>query len=145
MSDARATAPLRDLLGEALPDRPFRVELWDGSELPNTVNGHGPVFTVHSPMALSHMLRSPSQLGLGRAYVAGAITVSDVDEALDLLDTYEAPPIDRKTMARLAAAAVRAGALKGLPRMPRATPISAGSSAAATWKSMMSPSSTGPC
>jgi cyclopropane-fatty-acyl-phospholipid synthase len=120
MSDATATAPLREILGEALPERPFRIELWDGSELPNTVNGSGPVFTVHSPLALSHILRAPGQLGLGRAYVAGAITVDDVDDALDLLDTYKPPPIDKRTLARLAAAAVRAGALRGIPRMPTA-------------------------
>ena len=112
-----STAPLREALGEALPERPFRVALWDGSELPST-SGDGPVFSIRSPVALGHVLRSPGQLGLGRAYVAGALDVDDVDEVLALLDGYDPPPIDARTKGRLAAAAVRAGALKQLPKPP---------------------------
>ena len=112
-----STAPLREALAEALPDRPFRVELWDGSELPST-SGDGPVFSVRSPVALGHMLRAPGQLGLGRAYVAGALDVDDVDKVLALLDGYSPPPVDARAKGRLAAAAVRAGALRRLPRTP---------------------------
>jgi cyclopropane-fatty-acyl-phospholipid synthase len=112
-----STAALRDALAETLPERPFKVELWDGSELPSTT-GDGPVFAVRSPLALSHMLRSPGQLGLGRAYVSGALEVDDVDKVLALLDGYSPPPIDARTKARLAAAAARAGALKQVPRTP---------------------------
>ncbi len=112
-----STAPLREALAEALPERPFRVELWDGSELPST-SGDGPVFSLRSPVALGHMLRAPGQLGLGRAYVAGALEVDDVDKVLALLDGYEPPPVDARAKARLAAAALRAGALKQIPRTP---------------------------
>jgi cyclopropane-fatty-acyl-phospholipid synthase len=112
-----STAPLRDTLAEALPERPFRLTLWDGTELPATT-ADGPVFSVRSPVALGHMLRAPGQLGLGRAYVAGAVEVDDVDKVLALLDRYKPPPIDAATKARLAAAAVRAGALKQLPKLP---------------------------
>jgi cyclopropane-fatty-acyl-phospholipid synthase len=112
-----STGPLRETLAEVLPERPFRVALWDGTELPST-SGDGPVFSVRSPVALGHMLRSPGQLGLGRAYVAGALDVDDVDKVLALLDGYSPPPIDVRTKARLAAAAVRAGALKRLPKTP---------------------------
>ena len=28
-----STQPLRDVLAEALPERPFRVELWDGEDV----------------------------------------------------------------------------------------------------------------
>jgi cyclopropane-fatty-acyl-phospholipid synthase len=112
-----STAPLREALAEALPERPFRVELWDGSELPPT-SDDGPVFSVRSPVALGHMLRAPGQLGLGRAYVAGALDVDDVDKVLALLDGYDPPPVDARAKARLAAAAVRAGALRRLPRTP---------------------------
>jgi cyclopropane-fatty-acyl-phospholipid synthase len=112
-----STAPLREALGEALPDRPFRIALWDGTDLPST-SGDGPVFSVRSPVALGHVLRSPGQLGLGRAYVAGALEVDDVDKVLALLDGYDPPPIDARTKARLAAAAVRAGALKQVPKPP---------------------------
>ena len=112
-----STEPLREALAEALPERPFRVTLWDGTELPST-GTNGPVFSVRSPVALGHMLRAPGQLGLGRAYVAGAVDVDDVDKVLALLDRYEPPPIDARSKARLAAAAVRAGALKRVPRTP---------------------------
>ena len=93
-----STAPLREALAEALPERPFRVELWDGSELPST-SGDGPVFSVRSPVALGHMLRAPGQLGLGRAYVAGALDVDDVDKVLALLDGYSPPPVDARAKA----------------------------------------------
>jgi cyclopropane-fatty-acyl-phospholipid synthase len=112
-----STTQLRSLLTEALPDRPFKIELWDGTEVASTT-GDGPVFSVRSPVALGHMLRAPGQLGLGRAYVAGALEVDDVDRVLELLDDYSPPPIDAKAKARLAAAAVRAGALSDVPRVP---------------------------
>jgi cyclopropane-fatty-acyl-phospholipid synthase len=112
-----STAPLRAAVSEALPQRPFRVTLWDGTELPST-SGDGPVFSVRSPVALGHMLRAPGQLGLGRAYVAGELDVDDVDKVLALLDGYSPPPIDARAKGRLAAAAVRAGALKQLPKPP---------------------------
>jgi cyclopropane-fatty-acyl-phospholipid synthase len=114
-----STAPLRAALADALPDRPFRLSLWDGTELPST-SGDGPAFSVRSPLALGHMLRAPGQLGLGRAYVAGALEVDDIDEVLALLDGYDPPPIDAKAKGRLAAAAVRAGALRHVPRTPAA-------------------------
>jgi cyclopropane-fatty-acyl-phospholipid synthase len=112
-----STAPLRAALTDALPDRPFRIELWDGSELPST-SGDGPVFSVRSPVALGHMLRSPGQLGLGRAYVAGALDVDDIDKVLALLDGYSPRPVDARAKLRLAAAAARAGALTRVPRTP---------------------------
>ena len=33
MNTMRATAPLCEALAQALPERPFRVDLWDGSTL----------------------------------------------------------------------------------------------------------------
>jgi cyclopropane-fatty-acyl-phospholipid synthase len=112
-----STTQLRSLLAEALPERPFKIELWDGTEVAST-SGDGPVFSVRSPVALGHMLRAPGQLGLGRAYVAGALEVDDIDRVLELLDGYSPPPIDAKAKARLAAAAVRAGALSEVPLVP---------------------------
>jgi hypothetical protein len=40
MSARHATGPLREALAQALPERPFRVELLDGSTLAPT-NGAG--------------------------------------------------------------------------------------------------------
>jgi cyclopropane-fatty-acyl-phospholipid synthase len=119
VSQAKTTA-LREVLAQALPVRPFRIELWDGSELASTNGNGGPVFTVRSPRALGHVLRAPGQLGLGRAYVSGEIDVDDMDATLDLLDGYTVPSLDAAGKARLAAAAIRAGALRSVPRPPAA-------------------------
>ena len=120
MSSERATFPLREALARALPERPFRVELWDGSALPATNGAVGPTFRVRSARALGHVLRAPGQLGLGRAYVSGEIEVDDIDALLELLDGYAVPPLDTRAKARLAAGAVRAGALRLVPRAPAA-------------------------
>jgi cyclopropane-fatty-acyl-phospholipid synthase len=118
VSAGRTTLPLRETLAQAFPERPFRVELWDGSNLPPVSSSDGPTFRLRSPRALGHVLRAPGQLGLGRAYVSGDIEVDDVDAVLELLDAYRVPPMDARTKARLAAAAVRAGALGSVPRAP---------------------------
>ena len=119
MSRGAATAPLRSALAAALPERPFTVELWDGTSVPATI-GSGPVFRVTSPRALGHVLRAPGQLGVGRAYVTGGLEVDDIDAALALLDRWQAPPVAWGERLRLAGAAVRAGALTAVPRTPAA-------------------------
>ncbi len=113
------TQPIREELTRALPDRPFTVEFWDGSQLPST-NGGGPRFSVRSPAAFAHALRAPGQLGLGRAYVSGELEVDDVDAVLDLLDSWQPPAIDGAARARLALAAARASGLQLPPRPPQA-------------------------
>ena len=40
------TASFRSALEDALPERPFRVVLWDGSEVPPTQPNGGPTFTA---------------------------------------------------------------------------------------------------
>ena len=110
-------APLRRALEEALPDRPFSLRFWDGSELAAT----GPEatrFTVRSPAAVAHLLRAPGQLGLGRAYASGELEADDLDGVIDLLDTFKAPAIDRRRRLRLTLAAARACGLTAPPRIP---------------------------
>jgi cyclopropane-fatty-acyl-phospholipid synthase len=108
--------PLRRELAQALPERPFALRFWDGSELAPTTSG-GPTFTVRSPAAVAHLLRAPGQLGLGRAYAAGELEADDLDRVIGLLDTFEAPTIDTRTRLRLTLAAVRACGLTA-PRVP---------------------------
>src|SRR5215203_1507196 len=112
------TQPFIEELERALPSRPFAVEFWDGARLAST-NGGGPTFSVLSPDALAHALRTPGQLGLGRAYVSGELAVDDLDEVLELLDSWKPPPLDRRAQARLALAAVRATGLVRPPGVPR--------------------------
>jgi cyclopropane-fatty-acyl-phospholipid synthase len=109
--------PLRRELAQALPERPFALRFWDGSELEPTVPG-GPVFTVRSPTAVAHLLRAPGQLGLGRAYAAGELEADDLDRVIGLLDTFEAPAIDTRRRLRLTLAAVRACGLMAPPPIP---------------------------
>ncbi len=113
------TGPLRREIERQLPERPFRIELWDGSAVAAST-GDGPVFTVRSPRAVAHALRAPGQLGLGRAYVSGELEVDDVDRVIPLLDGWEPPPLGRGARARLMLAALRACGLTRPPAPPRA-------------------------
>jgi cyclopropane-fatty-acyl-phospholipid synthase len=111
------TAPLRRELEAALPQRPVSIAFWDKSTVAAT-EADAPTFTVHSPEALAHVLRAPGELGLGRAYVLGLIDTDDIDEALRIVDTFEAPKFSPTQIARLAAAILQACGLTKLPRPP---------------------------
>jgi cyclopropane-fatty-acyl-phospholipid synthase len=98
---------LRTELARSLPDRPFSVGFWDGSELPAT-RGDGPRFEVRDPSAVAHVLAAPGQLGLGRAYVAGKLDAEPLDAVMPLLDNWEPPPLPPAARVRMVLAAVRA-------------------------------------
>jgi len=101
------TALLRAQLARVIPQRPFHLRLWDGSHLPATTDG-APEFRASSPAAVAHFLRSPDQLGLGRAYVEGVLSVDDLDAAFAVVDTWEPPPVRAADRVLLIAAAVTA-------------------------------------
>jgi cyclopropane-fatty-acyl-phospholipid synthase len=111
--------PLRDEIARVFPDRPFAVEFWDGSSLPAT-NGGGPTFRVQSREAVAHALRAPGQLGVGRAYVTGHITVDDLDAAMNVVTNWQPPAVERKDQAKLALAALRAAGPMLQPSSPAA-------------------------
>jgi cyclopropane-fatty-acyl-phospholipid synthase len=113
------TAPLRDELQAALPERPFAVSFWDGSSVAATVPG-APTFSFRSPRAIAHILRAPGELGLGRAYVAGLVEVDDIDAALRVVDSWEPPELTIRARAGLGLALVRACGLVRPPRVPAA-------------------------
>ena len=112
------TAPLCAELESVVPERPFRVEFWDGGSLAPSNGAGGPTFYVRAPAAIGHLLRAPGQLGLGRAYVSGSVEVDDLDAALDVLDSWSPPQLDRGARLRLAGALVRAHGLRPPPRRP---------------------------
>lgn len=113
-----ATAPLRRRLERAFPDRPFTIELWDGSRIPAT--RHGPTLTIRSRRAIGHLLRAPGELGLGRAYVCGEIDVDDLDGIVSLLGRWRPPALGWAGRLRLGSAAVRAAGIRRLPPPPAA-------------------------
>ena len=113
------TAALRRELERSLPDRPFAVELWDGTRVPST-DGDGLRFVLREPRAIGHILRAPGQLGVGRAYVSGALDVDGLDAVMPFLDSWRPPPLDRPDRARLALAALRAAGIAPPPRPPHA-------------------------
>jgi len=112
------TDGLRRGIERALPDRPFTIELWDGSRVPST--RHGPTLSVHSPRAIGHLVRAPGELGLGRAYVCGELDVDDLDGIVALLGRWQPPSLGLFRRARLAASAIRAAGLRPLPPPPAA-------------------------
>ena len=105
------TEPLRKELARALPQRPFALSFWDGSELPATEDG-APTFLIRGPEAFSHLLRAPGELGLGRAYALGLIDTDDIDGAMLLVDGYEPPKPGLLQVARLALAVLRGAGYK---------------------------------
>ncbi|MGZ4322963.1 MAG: class I SAM-dependent methyltransferase [Solirubrobacteraceae bacterium] len=111
------TSPLRHELESALPRRPFTVRFWDGTAVRAT-EPDAPTFTLRSPRALAHALRAPGELGLGRAYADGELEVDDLDGALRIVDTFEAPPLSWGARVRLGVALVRACGVVVPPKPP---------------------------
>lgn len=112
------TTRLRRELQRTLPTRPFAVELWDGTSVPATSDNGHPTFQVRSPQALAHVLRSPNQLGIGRAYVSGHLDVDDLDGALQVVTGWEPPPLERADQVRLGLALARATGITRPPEIP---------------------------
>jgi cyclopropane-fatty-acyl-phospholipid synthase len=111
------TAPLRHELQRVLPDRPFRIRFWDGSEVPATTEA-APAFVIRAPGAIAHVLRAPGRLGLGRAYVEGSLDAEDLDSAFGVVDSWEPPSVAPADRARLTAAAVAAAVTALRPSRP---------------------------
>ncbi len=71
---------------------PFRVEAYDGSIAPPSVDSTANTLTLKilNREALTRFVTHPGELGLARAYVAGDV---DVDGDLDLLFEISPPPL----------------------------------------------------
>lgn len=89
-----------------MPDRPFNIAFWDGTTVEGTSPGATLTFT--SPRAIGRVLRSPGELGLGRAYALGEIEIDDLDAVIGLLGRWKAPPMGPVSKLRFAFAALRA-------------------------------------
>jgi cyclopropane-fatty-acyl-phospholipid synthase len=114
-----STVRFRRDLARLLPDRPFELRFWDGTAVPAT-RGPGATLVIRSPRALAYALHAPGQLGLGRAYVAGAIDVDDLDALVTVADTWQPPPLPLRARARLLLDAARAAGTLSSPAVPAA-------------------------
>jgi cyclopropane-fatty-acyl-phospholipid synthase len=113
----RVSSPLAREVQRLFPSRPFNLRFWDGNAVPASMPG-APTFFLRRPVALAHFLAAPGTLGLGRAYVEGALEVDDLDGAFVTVDSWEPPPLSLGERARLGAALALAAAPGGLPRRP---------------------------
>jgi cyclopropane-fatty-acyl-phospholipid synthase len=112
-----STIRFRRDLAHLLPDRPFELRFWDGTAVPAT-RAPATTLTLRSPRALAYALHAPGQLGLGRAYVAGALDVDDLDALVTVADTWHPPPLPLRARARLMLDAARAAGTLSAPRVP---------------------------
>lgn len=101
----RLAAMAGRVLGGELP---LRLRVWDGSEAGPV---GGPVLVVHRRRALRRLLRSPGELGLTKAYIAGDVEIDgDLAEALSALWSLpEAGAVPQVAGARLLGRAARLG------------------------------------
>src|SRR5688500_8623591 len=90
--------------------RPVGLRFWDGSELPGPLDA--PTIVVKSPRAIARVIHERSELGFGRAWVAGELDVDgDVAEVLTQASRVRATKLDRGDLFAAARAARRLGAL----------------------------------
>ena len=122
----RLSPALDRLAGGALARRPVTVRLWDGSVLPATAADGAPTapptLEVRDPRALTTLAMHPDQLGLGRAWVSGALDVDgdgadDVERALAAAERLRGAHLSLADRLRALRLARRAGVplLRPLP------------------------------
>jgi cyclopropane-fatty-acyl-phospholipid synthase len=91
------------------------LAFWDGSRLPSRED-RAPTVLVRSPSAVAQLLHAPSQLGLARAWVAGALDVDGELEAVlarrGRFRGVRLSPADRARLALVALRLVGPGALR---------------------------------
>jgi cyclopropane-fatty-acyl-phospholipid synthase len=110
-----ASAVRDALAGAGIPELPVTLRFWDGSVL----DGGDPVIEVRDPVAFAHILHAPGQIGLARAWVSGALDVSDIAdlEAILRLRSFKVS-LTPRDLARLFAAAVKIAGPSILRRPP---------------------------
>ena len=106
------------VLSGALEQLPVTVRFWDDSAV-IAREPDAPVVLIRDERAIAHFLRAPNQLGLGRAWVSGALDVDgDLERVLGLRRRVGELSLGRMGRARLAAAAVRVAGPRALRRPP---------------------------
>lgn len=108
---AEVLAPLAARIDPNMPGgRPLGLRFWDGSELPGPRGA--PVLVVHSPRAIARVIHERSELGFGRAWVAGELDIDgDLGEALTLTERFRGIEITKGDLLAALKAARRLHAL----------------------------------
>jgi cyclopropane-fatty-acyl-phospholipid synthase len=112
--------------GRQLKQLPVTLRFWDGSSLPAQESAgdsirHGataPTVVVRDPLALSHVLHEPNQVGLARAWVSGLLESDDLEALLALRERFRGLRFTFGDRARLLIAATRVGGARLLSRPP---------------------------
>jgi cyclopropane-fatty-acyl-phospholipid synthase len=109
-----------------LRSRPFAIRWWDGSESPAAVPAPVATVVVRDPAALAYVLREPSEVGLGRAWISGALDLEgDLEAMLALRHQFGGLPFSTTDRLRAAALALRLAGRAVLRRPPRPAPEAA--------------------
>lgn len=90
-SAEQVRAAATEVLETALPhDRPFDVQLWDGTVLPAVTQPAAARLVLNSEHALGRMLRLPLDLALGEAYLRGDFEIEgDVSVVAGLASAFD--------------------------------------------------------
>ncbi|MGY2093498.1 class I SAM-dependent methyltransferase [Nocardia gipuzkoensis] len=105
----------------AVGECPVRFRAWDGSD---AGPADAPVIMVHLPRALQRLVFDPDDVGLGRAFVAGDISIEgDIVHALDTIADFAVRIRKRRRLtwaqrAKVVAAVVELGAIGRRPLPP---------------------------
>jgi cyclopropane-fatty-acyl-phospholipid synthase len=107
------------VLADALGELPVTLRFWDDSAVVARNDPHAPVVLIRDQRAIAHVLRAPNQLGLGRAWVSGALDVDgDLERVLGLRHGIGGLSYGPLRRLRLAAAALRVAGPRALRRPP---------------------------
>jgi len=107
------------VLADALRQLPVTLRFWDDSMVVARDDPDAPVVLIRDEQAIAHFLRAPNQLGLGRAWVSGALDVDgDLERVLGLRRRVSGLSLGPFWRARLAAAALRVAGPRALRRPP---------------------------
>jgi cyclopropane-fatty-acyl-phospholipid synthase len=125
-ADAASVAErlLPELAGGRLPPLPVAIRFWDGSTLAaapgsDGSNGAGRAAVVADRRAVSHLLYSPGQLGLARAWVDGSLRVEgDLEQVVAARGRFNDISLSAADRLRLALAALRVAGPGVLRRPP---------------------------
>ena len=110
---------LRPLVDQLIGDAPVQIQFWDGSSI-GPDDGKGTLY-VKSPNALRRILWAPTELGPGRAYVAGEIDAEG--DILTLIELLKPAGLHLHSAARGLPAALRAATRLRLLGPPPAPPM----------------------